>query len=245
PSEIENEILGGGGESKNGEFSLTQLTKFFPKINLYTISQNCPFGEDIFPIFIDVLCSNKEALPFSFEEGAVQMVKKILYEVPEDIFPFENLLSLMWSSNYKSAYLSLYHCIECLYQPWNLRTLYQKLNTQISFNEFIQLMEENSYRKEDKISISSLFSYVKDNQPTNHEQCLEIVKEIKKAPSLENVDEFIYKIRNEIVHLSFVSARKTKTSYSDSDWNELITVLLGLLPYWYKEINSILNSNKT
>jgi hypothetical protein len=123
-----------------------------------------------------------------------------------------------------------------------MKNLYQDAESKVDFGRFISFMDQNNYRKDDKFAIKQLFVYIKEHHKALYNNVLVPIKEIKQVIEFENADEFIYKTRNDIVHLSFTAASAPKYVIQERQWDQLIVSMIPLLKIWYQAIEKIFDN---
>lgn len=233
------------------KYEFSQINHFFEPVFVYQINDECPFikvKSDVIQIATVNLSAfyiiqQRQIISLKFREETLFVFERLFIESVEmmQLDTFENLLFSLVSVSWKHSFLDVYRCIERLFSISFWQGFYQNLGIKDSLLNFSANIEKyTKWRPNEKEAINKLI----DKSP---EDATNILKEIKNDldGNLEgDLGEFIYKIRNSIVH--FRPATEP-ISINDKNWDKLIRACLLVIEYWYgqyqNEFNNCLNQD--
>ncbi|WP_377481078.1 MAG: hypothetical protein P2A85_13940 [Microcoleus anatoxicus] len=229
--EIAEEIL---YESENStiEYNFSLIANCFEPFSVYRIQEDSAFlkKDDIDLIRISgfYALKNSQLIALNFSCKTLDKFEKVFFEGSESI-PYENLLFSLVSVSWKYSFLDIYRCIERLFCISYLDVFHKELKITDSLLKFSADVEKYiGWKPKENEAVNKLV----DDSP---EEALQLVREIKTL--LDGTEEgkcgdFIYKIRNSIVH--FRPATQS-INLDDKKWDMLIRASLYIVEYWYNQ----------
>ena len=227
-------------------YEFSKIHEFFEPVFVYQINDECPFikvKSDVIQIATVNLSAfyiiqQRQIISLKFRKETLFVFERLFIESVEmmQFDTFENLLFSLVSVSWKHSFLDVYRCIERLFSISFWQEFYQNLGIKDSLLNFSANIENyTEWRPKEKEAINKLI----DKSP---EDAINILKEIKNdldGNSEGNLGEFIYKIRNSIVH--FRPATEP-ISINDKNWDKLIRACLLVIEYWYGQYENEFNN---
>ncbi len=174
----------------------------------------------------------------NFLSNTLNQFEKLFIEGANKI-PYESLLFSLVSVSWKYSFLDIYRCIERLFPISALEDLHKKLNPNIKYSLLNFADDIESYigwRPKENGALNKLINH----SPKIARQILRQVKADIKGIEEAKLGDFIYKIRNSIVH--FRPAIQP-IKLDDNNWNQLIHSCLLVIEYWYAKYEPQLTNN--
>ncbi|NEQ39696.1 MAG: hypothetical protein F6K40_26965 [Okeania sp. SIO3I5] len=222
-SESEDEII---------PYEFSKVKDFFEPIFVYKIPENSPFLslDKINITRISGFCAVKSSqlISLKFSSDTLNQFEKLFIEGSKNI-PYESLLFSLVSVSWKYSFLDIYRCIERLFPISALEDLHKKLNLNIkcSLLDFADDIESYiGWKPKENEALNKLIN----NSPDTARQILRQVKADIEGTKKGNLGNFIYKIRNSIVHFRPATEQ---IKLDDNNWNRLINSSLLVIEYWY------------
>ncbi|MGK7920937.1 MAG: hypothetical protein AB4080_13115 [Trichodesmium sp.] len=217
-------------EDKRIPYNFSTVKDFFEPICVYKIPENSPFlslyNINITRISGFYVIKNTQLVLLKFSSNTLDEFEKLFFEGSKNI-PYENLLLSLVSVSWKYSFLDIYRCIERLFPISELEELHQKLNIQYSLLNFADNIESYiGWKPKENEALNKLIN----NSPDRAIQILRQVKADIEGTKEGKLGDFIYKIRNSIVH--FRPAIQ-QIELDDKNWNQLIHSCLLVIEYWY------------
>lgn len=213
-------------------YNFSKVKDFFEPIFVYKIPKNSTFLSldkiNISRISGFYTVKSSQLISLNFSPNTLNEFEKLFIEGSQNI-PYESLLSSLVSVSWKYSFLDVYRCIERLFPISALEDLHKKLNIVYSLLNFADDIESYiGWRPKENGALNKLINY----SPKIARQMLCQIKGDIKGIEEAKLGDFIYKIRNSIVH--FRPAIQPITSkLDDNNWNRLIHSCLLVIEYWY------------
>ncbi|NET78022.1 MULTISPECIES: hypothetical protein [Okeania] len=228
PYDIADKIFYPSQKERIG-YDFSTVRDLFEPIFVYKIPENSPFLnlDDITLIRISgFYAKNSQLVSLNFSSNTLNEFEKLFIEGSKNI-PYENLLLSLVSVYWKYSFLDIYRCIERLFPISELEDLHTKLNIQDSLLNFADNIESYiGWKPKENEALNKL---IKDS-PNSARQILRQVKANINNVEEGNLGNFVYKIRNSIVH--FRPAIK-QIKFNDNNWDMLIHSSLLVIEHWY------------
>ncbi|WP_041237854.1 hypothetical protein [Gloeothece citriformis] len=206
------------------------VVDFFEPIFVYEISIDSPFfnidQQKILKLSGLYISVNKENSFLNFSEQTSLMFERIFLEGSTTI-PYDNIVFSLVAVYWKYCFLDIYRCIERLYPIVILKTLHQNLGIKTSLLEFASNIEQYiGWRPRENEAINQLM----DELPEDIVKLFQEIKQFLEQTTEGKLGDFIYKIRNSIVH--FRPATQA-IELDEENWDKLIRASLLAIEYWY------------
>lgn len=142
----------------------------------------------------------------------------------------ENIFLSLTSTHYKHSFIELYRCLEMIFTlPKSIR-LKQSIGFKDTAYELSKICyRELTWKSNERESIKTLFNEIDCEIIFNNKGLKELIginTDNEKAKNIEKAADFIYKIRNQLVHQIDASAEMTLTK---KDWHLLLMFLLYVI----------------
>ncbi len=206
------------------------LLKLFSPVCVYKINllANDNFSIVLHKLAIDYFCYNPEAtlLPFSNECKEYYL---LLTHSIGNIIPIENILRSVNASTWVYCYLDLYRCIENLYDIGKIFKHFDSFKNDINFTEFYNKLAATLKRRADEKEALCVLISLLDSNKTQYIQSFLV--------GSEKVDNFIYKLRNNIVH------HRNDTEivrFNDEEWDKIIIFLILSIDSLYSKFSHVI-----
>jgi hypothetical protein len=229
--DIDDQILY-KSEEKMIQYNFSLIINFFEPFSVYRIQEDSTFIEkddiDLIRTSGFYVLKNSQLIALRFSRETLEKFEKVFFEGSINI-PYENLLFSLVSVSWKYSFLDIYRCIERLFSISYLEDFHKKLNIADPLLKFSADVENYlSWKPKEDEAINKLVQ-------GSPEKALQLLREIKRF--LDGTEEgkcgdFIYKIRNSIVH--FRPANQS-INLDDEKWDMLIRASLYIVEYWYNQ----------
>lgn len=237
--EVEDRIDIIDEEYTNHDFD--EIKRFFGKVYVYKILDDCPLSfedehleESVDRILSLILIENyKNNSNIFFSTDTLEKYKQVILE-DSVYFPYNNILMSLMQNNEKTIFLELYKVIEKLYPYTFMHLLKSTINEQlkdtatINFDLFKlqKAVSKISWKHKEEDAINKIFDDL--NLEENEKIRLITVSDITKLGT------WVYRIRNTIVHLSFIKDDKNMDIQAIFKDDNVIEFILPLLHKMYK-----------
>ena len=199
------------------------------KIPDYSIISDNKIGR-----FACYIYSNSPAeLVLDFDKIFLNTISEISL-VGSEIISYKIILSCLFSTSYKHAFLELYRLLERLFPINYLKDFHLKSGTKLSFLEFSAELENTiSWRPKEEDAIEIIFNNTQASTKTIFTDFLD------SSPNLhgQKDSKYFYSLRNSIVHFR---ANHVDHELSNVQWNKLLIATIHLIDEQYSLHNSIL-----
>jgi hypothetical protein len=226
-------------------YKFSEINHFFEPLFVYQINDKCPFVEiksDIIKIAnvnlsAFYIIQHRQIISLRFQKETLLVFERLFTEGVKvmQYDTFENLLFSLVSVSWKHSFLDVYRCIERLFSISFWQEFYEGLEVKDSLLNFSAKIENyTDWRPQEKEAINKLI----DHAP---EEAINLLREIKNdlyGNSEGKLGEFIYEIRNSIVH--FRPATKP-ISIDNQNWDKLIRACLLVIECLYHQYEEMLN----
>ena len=215
---------------KYEDYSL--ISNVFEPFSVYRIPENSPFIEkndiDLIRISGFYALKNSQLIALKFSSKTFDKFENIFFEGSKNI-PYENLLFSLVSVSWKYSFLDIYRCIEMLFPLSYLEIFHKELKIADSLLKFSADVEKYmGWKPKEKDAVNKLI----DESPEEARKLLREIKKLLDGTEEGNCGDFVYKIRNSIVH--FRPATQS-INIEDNNWDMLIRASLYIVEYWYKQ----------
>lgn len=202
------------------------ILKFFPSYTMFKINDSLPADVNEKLIYlkrlcIEAVCQTSSLLQLPFNNDTINAFSSIASSTDNNI-PYDNVLRSLLSYHWKFCFIDLYRCQErLLLLAW--------------VDEFKNTMNSS-------LAIYDLYNAMKSRYSTEHHEDenmrslyrllpLDILDIMTKADRAETKANYIYKLRNRIVHFQHSDAEIE--TMKDDEWNMIIRFVLTSLPFLY------------
>ena len=167
---------------------------------------------------------NPEILLLPYDQKTLNAFETVA-NLEDDSIPLDNVLRSLTSYHWKFCFIDLYRCHERLFLlAW--------------VDEFQKTMQS-------QLSLQDLYKSMRRRYQTEHHEDQNIVSLYRMLPqevldildgqqNVKTKSEYIYKIRNKIVH--YQRTDDEIENISDEEWNKTILFLLSCLPHLYNQL---------
>jgi len=208
------------------------ISSFFEPFSVYRIQEDSPFLQkndiDLIRISGFYALKNSQLIALKFSSKTFDKFENIFFEGSKNI-PYENLLFSLVSVSWKYSFLDIYRCIEMLFPLSYLEIFHKELKIEDSLLKFSADVEKYmGWKPKEKDAVNKLI----DESPEEARKLLREIKKLLDGTEEGNCGDFVYKIRNSIVH--FRPATQS-INIEDNNWDMLIRASLYIVEYWYKQ----------
>ncbi|BBB61562.1 hypothetical protein UNDKW_3289 [Undibacterium sp. KW1] len=180
--------------------SVDALKLFFPKIQIFYISENSIYSSfDTTQLFLALTLQNPNKLTLNWNKNAIDSFEDTL-TVPHDEYPYYCLINSLYSARWELAFLEIYKQLEFLYSIPQAAELKRLIQSQISVLDIAKHVEDSlSWRASEEPSLAHLFSLLPQGI---HDDIVNATANLAPFSAVKpNAAARIYKIRNSVVHL--------------------------------------------
>ena len=214
------------------KYNYSLISDFFEPFSVYRIQEYSPFFEtddiDLIRISGFYALKNSQLIALKFSSKTFDKFENIFFEGSKNI-PYENLLFSLVSVSWKYSFLDIYRCIEMLFPISYLEIFHKELKIEDSLLKFSADVEKYmGWKPKEKDAVNKLI----DESPEEARKLLREIKKLLDGTEEGNCGDFVYKIRNSIVH--FRPATQS-INIEDNNWDMLIRASLYIVEYWYKQ----------
>lgn len=203
-----------------------QIAPYFPEFSLFKINDTVPDNNEdwrlyLIRICIAFVCKTKEMQQLPYDSDTIAAFADIANSTDVNI-PYDNILRSLLSYHWKFCFIDLYRCQERLLLLAWVEEFKNSMNSGLSLTDLHEKMK-NRYKTEhhERENMYSLYDFL---QPT-------ILNTLTSADTTEKKADFIYDLRNKIVH--FQRTDQEIDSKSDEDWNMIVRFVLMTIPFLY------------
>ena len=213
-------------------YDFFSISNFFEPFSVYRIPEDSPFivknDIDLIRISGFYALKNSQLIALKFSSQTFDKFENMFFEGSKNI-PYENLLFSLVSVSWKYSFLDIYRCIEMLFPLSYLEIFHKELNMLDSLLKFSADVEKYmGWKPKEKDAVNKLI----DESPEEARKLLREIKKLLDGTEEGNCGDFVYKIRNSIVH--FRPATQSINIVEDN-WDMLIRASLYIVEYWYKQ----------
>lgn len=214
-------------EENDTKFEWNKASLFFPEFNLFRIKEPIPSDEIeidyyIRTIIVSILCQNANNLNLPFEEETLTKYVEVLNHSTN--IPVDNFVHSLLSNEWKFCYLDLYRCIERLFKISWIHKFREPLDVLPSIPIIDAALDRIGVVSHEDKCMEYMFSLLPP-----------LSEEMKTNIGKVKIDEYIYQLRNEIVH--FQKSDQKIYSMADATWNIILRFLLCSIEYLYKKFD--------
>lgn len=215
--------------------SYEDIIKYIEPINIYELPNDSIFyNRDTHSTLVYILTKQPQHIYLRLSKLTLDSYLKISLEGAKNL-PFENVFSSLVSVNWKHSFLELYRCIERLYPIGFVAELHDELKIQISFQDFLDKLDENiGWKPKEEQALAKLLE--KNTEQINLD--LDNIKSCISTFSTAPYSTLLYKLRNSIVHYR---ANHEEIEIEDEMWDKLINVSINIIHNLYSIYNSKLS----
>lgn len=227
---FENQIMYQHLDEKYSGHDFQDLENFFQPISILKIrEESLLYDRNLFQIALNIISKNNSITVLNFENDALQ--KYIDISLTKGLkFPYELILNSLLTSKFKFCFLELYRVVERLFPISYLQEFHISSKSQLNFPEFVQELETiTSWRPKEDEALKRIL----DNMGGGKNKILEDLTKDKGFG--ENLHNYIYKLRNSIVHFRMLHE---EIEHNESEWNDLIFGILILIEDQYLKFRS-------
>lgn len=228
-----NEILCQHKDKNYKGHDYNDLQTFLESIHLFEVPVNSIFSQqscncDTSKITCYIYSINTSSLTLDFDKEVTNFVSNLSLNGLNCI-SYSIISNALFANTYEHAFLELYRLIEMLFPINYLREFYEKVNTSLSFLEFVKSLEDiTKWRPREEEAIEKIFKLL--NKQT--EEYFKTFQKNHKTIKDLSFPSFFYSLRNTIVHFR---ANHKKYELTPKQWNLLIIATLSLIENQYKK----------
>ncbi len=224
-----------------GAFEANELTQFFSDFSIWELDIDLNITPNtLLALYAGFLIEQKKNFNLNFYSDTLLNLKLLIEELPIDLIG-GNLLRAIVSMEWKHSFLELYQCIEYLYPIPYLICLSNNLGDPIHFKKLFQNTEiDLNWRPREDQALEKLIKEIEEKDSVSQmvtciKSVFKITDTIQKDNEIPLISKHIYQTRNSIAH--FRSALKINIK-NDSDWNDIIETLIGIIYDLYSKYSS-------
>ena len=231
-------------ETKNGKIRFEIIEEFFPVVNIYEAMLPVPNGCEEYSLkqmslkYICATYTELEGSPISFSSHTLSLYDSLTSFSGQSL-PIDNLIQSILAYKWNFVFLDLYRCVERLYIIGWVRDYADAFGSSMPNIDIYEKLNEKRIIYHENEAIQYLF----DRLPLGTLSILDGLR-LGDIVADNNQAVFVYKLRNRIVHYQ----SQDIVSFSDGEWNIIISFLLHSIDYLYqalqKEINEIGDKTK-
>ena len=207
------------------------ILKFFPSFTMFKITDSLPADEKeklkyLKRLCIESVCQNSSLLQLPFDSDTLNSFSSIASSIDSNI-PYDNVLRSLLSYQWKFCFIDLYRCQERLLLLAWVDEFKNTMNSSLPINDLYNAMKSryNTEHHEDE-NMRSLYRLLPQN----------ILDIMTKANNPETKANYIYKLRNRIVHFQHSDA--DIETMKDEEWNLIVRFVLESIPYLYNKLKN-------
>lgn len=220
-----NEIMYQHMDEKYAGHDFSDLEKYFLPVSIFGLKKDSLLSDkSVFQIAVNILSDNNQISVLNFQESVLKRYNRLSISKELKI-PFELLLNSMLTSKFKFCFLELYRIIERLFPVTYLQEFHTKSKSPIQFSEFVSELENiTSWKPKEDEALKKILE--KNGTEKN-----KIIADLTKEKGFgENLSNYIYKLRNSIVHFRMLH---DEIEHTFEEWNNLIHSILDLIEEQY------------
>lgn len=212
-----------------------ELLDYLEPIQIYLLPENSIIKSNILNRTASYIFSkNPSELILDFKIDVTELISELSI-MGSDSISYKLILSCLFSTTYKHAFLELYRLIERLFPISYLKEFHEKSASKLSFLDFVSELETiTSWRPKEDEAIEKIFKDIKTTTQKYFENFLNSSQELKD----KNISQFFYSLRNSIVHFR---ANHSEPELTSEQWNLLILATLYLMDEIYSFNTKVLN----
>lgn len=207
------------------------ILKYFPSFTMFKISDTLPEDEKeklnfLKRLCIESVCQNSSLLQLPFDNDTLTSFSSIASSIDNNI-PYDNVLRSLLSYHWKFCFIDLYRCQERLLMLAWVDEFKNTMNSSLPINELYNAMKSRySTEHHEDENMRSLYRLLPQN----------ILDIMTKASSPDTKANYIYKLRNRIVHFQHSDA--DIETMKDEEWNMIVRFVLESIPYLYNKLQN-------
>lgn len=212
------------------------FTWFLQPITLVKIERKSILREkSLQRILCNILTTSKEATVINFEDCVYKFINDLTL-IDSYKLSFELVLNCLLASNFKFAFLELYKAIERLFPISYLKEFYYESKSTRNFIDFVATLEKiTSWRPKEDEALNKVFNSASKSSTI-------LIMDLAKAKGYnENHYNYVYKLRNSIVHFRMFHEN---IHHNDEEWNDLLYGILQVIHEQYFKFKEILKDDK-
>lgn len=210
------------------------ILEFFPAFTMFKIKDILPVDEDDRMVYlkrlcIEAVCQTKELLQLPFDVDVINSFSAIASSLDNNI-PYDNVLRSLLSYQWKFCFIDLYRCQERLLMLAWVDGFKKTMLSGLTLHDlYIAMKERYNTEHHERENMITLYSLLPQN----------ILDLLVKALTADKKSEFIYDLRNNIVH--YQRSDESVDSIKDEEWNMIVHFLLASLPCLYGKLQNCIN----
>lgn len=228
-----NEILFQHEDSSYSGHDFEDILSFVEPILLFKLPTDTVLKDHILArIAVYLFSKDGKNLVLDFTDDVTTFTADLAI-LGSDSISYKLILTYLFSTTYKHAFLELYRLIERLFPIAYMKQFHQISNSKLDFLEFITTLENvTNWRPKEDEAIQKIFEAT-HSHTTNHFE--NFINTLVEKPTLPT---YFYKLRNSIVHFR---ANHLEYNLSTTQWNLLIYATLWLIDEQYTKNQHILS----
>ncbi|MBW0435193.1 hypothetical protein HGB47_16395 [Leptospira yasudae] len=223
-SYIENYIFYPKSKEYNGH-DISVITECFNKIYLFRVDD----AIDVYKVFSQLLLESNLKSGILESQVSQSYIEGLLALNLE--FPYIHLSHAIWSSSHEKTFIELYRIIECIFPIPDLGRLIGKIGNVVNLKDLYESFE--NFKNWNILNRSSFESLAKELPLTVSQEICTKIENITN----ENAFDFLYRLRNLLVHSSLYPKR---LEYSNHEWKMIFESLLIFINSTYSNHSDIL-----
>lgn len=203
----------------------TLISNYFPAYSIFQINDSLPENDAEIHLYlkrlcIALVCETKEIHQLPFDSHTLTAFMDIANSTDDNI-PYDNILRSLLSYHWKFCFIDLYRCQERLLKLAWVEEFKQSMNSTLALSELHGKMSGRFMQPRERDNMQYLYNLLP--QP--------ILTILTKSDTSSSKADFVYDLRNKIVHFQRTDAEVD--SISESDWNMIIRFVLETIPFLY------------
>lgn len=197
-------------------------------------SDSILFIDETLRILTNITTGVQNMLVLNFEKDTLNLVNQLTLVTTYKI-PYRLILNSLISANFSHSFLEIYRLIERMYPLNYIKEFYQRSSSQLNFQQFAKELESSiGWRPKEDEALKKIF----DNSSVSSKALIKSVAQKKGYRS--NYSNYIYKIRNSIVHFRM---KHEEVKLTDEEWNDIIYGLLKIIDENYTKYSRELSTS--